>query len=116
MKKKKKKIEKKESYDINEFLVSIGTIIDEYDKIITNENTNNYFNNNNWYKKKQKGKNNNKQLSVIKTLKMRKILEKSINKFQLNTIAVHVELFTFKLDILTENLMKILINHHFILY
>ena len=47
MKKKKKKIEKKESYDINEFLVSIGTIIDEYDKIITNENTNNYFNNNN---------------------------------------------------------------------
>ena len=33
MKKKKKKIEKKESYDINEFLVSIGTIIDEYDKI-----------------------------------------------------------------------------------
>ena len=66
--------------------------------------------------KKQKGKNNNKQVSVIKTLKMRKILEKSINKFQLNTIAVHVELFTFKLDILTENLMKILINHHFILY
>ena len=43
----KKKIEEKESYDINEFLVSIGTIIDEYDKIITNENTNNYFNNNN---------------------------------------------------------------------
>ena len=42
-----KKIEEKESYDINEFLVSIGTIIDEYDKIITNENTNNYFNNNN---------------------------------------------------------------------
>jgi hypothetical protein len=28
---------------------------------------------------------------------MRKILEKSINKFQLNTIAVHMELFTFYL-------------------
>ena len=94
---RKKKIEEKESYDINEFLVSIGTIIDEYDKIITNENTNNYFNNNNWYKKKQKGKNNNKQVSVIKTLKMRKILEKFINKFQLNTITAHVELFTFYL-------------------
>ena len=53
---KEKKIEKKESYDINEFLVSIGTIIDEYDKIITNENLNNYFNNNNWYKKKTKRK------------------------------------------------------------
>ena len=53
---KKKKIEEKESYDINEFLVSIGTIIDEYDKIITNENLNNYFNNNNWYKKKAKRK------------------------------------------------------------
>jgi hypothetical protein len=47
IKMKKKKIEEKESYDISEFLVSIGTIIDEYDKIITNENTNNYFNNNN---------------------------------------------------------------------
>ena len=61
---------------ICEFLVSIGTIIDEYDKIITNENTNNYFNNNNWYKKKQKGKNNNKQVSVIKTIKMRKNIRK----------------------------------------
>ena len=48
-------------------------------------------------KKKQKGKNNNKQVSVIKTLKMRKILEKFINKFQLNTITAHVELFTFYL-------------------
>ena len=42
-------------------------------------------------------KNNNKQVSVIKTLKMRKILEKFINKFQLNTITAHVELFTFYL-------------------
>jgi hypothetical protein len=36
---------------------------------------------------------------------MRKILEKlSGNKFQLNTIADPVELFTFILDILSENL------------
>ena len=103
-KEKEEKEEEKETYDINEFLVSLGTIINEYDKIIYNENKNNNSNNNR-YKKKQKEKNKSKQVTVIKTLKMRKILEKiSGNKFQLNTIADPVELLTFILDILTENL------------
>ena len=98
------KEEEKESYDINEFLVSLGTIIDEYKKIISKENENNN-NNNNKYKKKQKQKNKDKQVTVIKTLKMRKILEKiSGNKFQLNTIADPVELLTFILDLLNEHL------------
>ena len=49
------KIVRKETYDINEFLVSLGTIIDEYDKIINSENENNNSNDRR-YKKKQKGK------------------------------------------------------------
>ena len=92
--------EEKESYDINEFLVSLGKIMDEYDKIISNENENQ-----NNKGKKRKEKNRNKQVTIIKTQKMRKILEKiSNNKFQLNTIADPVELFTFILNILNENL------------
>ena len=103
-KEKEEKIEEKETYDINEFLVSLGAIIDEYDKIINSENENDNSNDRR-YKQKQKGKNKSKQVTVIKTLKMRKILEKiSGNKFQLNTIADPVELFTFILDILSENL------------
>ena len=74
--------------DNNEFLTSLGKIISRYKYIISNEE-----------------KNKNNQVTVINTLKMRKILEKlSGNKFQLNTIADPVELFTFILDILSENL------------
>ena len=74
--------------DNNEFLISLGKIISRYKYIISNEE-----------------KNKNNQVTVINTLKMRKILEKlSGNKFQLNTIADPVELFTFILDILSENL------------
>ena len=74
--------------DNNEFLTSLGKIISRYKDIISN-----------------KEKNKNNQVTVINTLKMRKILEKlSGNKFQLNTIADPVELFTFILDILSENL------------
>ena len=74
--------------DNNEFLTSLGIIISRYHGIILNVE-----------------KNKNKQVTVINTLKMRKILEKlSGNKFQLNTIADPVELFTFILDILSENL------------
>ena len=92
--------EDKESYDINEFLVSLGTIMDEYYKITSNENENQ-----NTKGKKRKEKNKNKHVTIIKTQIMRKILEKiSNNKFQLNTIADPVELFTFILDILNENL------------
>ena len=92
--------EEKESYDINEFLVSLGTIMDEYYKITSNENENQ-----NNKGKKRKEKNKNKHVTIIKTQRMRKILEKiSNNKFQLNTIADPVELFTFILDILNENL------------
>ena len=98
-----KEKEEKEDYDINEFLVSLGTILDEYNKIINNENEEN--NNYNKNKKKQKQKNKDKQVTVIKTLKMRKILEKiSGNKFQLNTIADPVELLTYILDLLNQNL------------
>ena len=92
--------EDKESYDINEFLVSLGTIMDEYYKITSNENENQ-----NTKGKKRKEKNKNKHVTIIKTQIMRKILEKiSNNKFQLNTIEDPVELFTFILDILNENL------------
>ena len=74
--------------DNNEFLTSLGKIISRYKYIISNEE-----------------KNKNNQVTVINTLKMRKILEKlSGNKFQLNTIADPVELFTFILDILSKNL------------
>ena len=74
--------------DNNEFLTSLGKIISRYKYIISNGE-----------------KNKNNQVTVINTLKMRKILEKlSGNKFQLNTIADPVELFTFILDILSENL------------
>ena len=78
----------------NEFLVSLGKILKKYDDIITNSND-----------EKQKKQNKKEQVTVIKTLKMRKILEKlSNNKFPLNTIADPVELFSFILDILNENL------------
>ena len=79
----------------NEFLVSLGKILNNYDEIITEGND----------KKKQKKGSKDKQVTVINTIKMRKILEKlSDNKFPLNTIADPVELFTFILDILNENL------------
>ena len=80
----------------NEFLVSLGKILNNYDEIITESNEENN-------KKKKESK--DKQVTVINTIKMRKILEKlSNNKFPLNTIADPVELFTFILDILNENL------------
>ena len=89
--------------EINEFLISIGKIINKYDEIIKENEANNKRDR---YSKNKKNKEDKeKQVTVIDTLKMRKILEKlSNNKFQLNTIADPVELFTFILDILNENL------------
>ena len=88
-------IESQENKNENsDFLISLGKILDNYDEIISESNDKN--------KKKKDDKN---QVTVIKTLKMRKILEKlSNNKFPLNTIADPVELFSFILEILTENL------------
>ena len=87
----------------NQFLISIGTIINKYEEIIRENDANNKREKYNKYKKNKEDI--NKQVTVIDTLKMRKILEKlSNNKFQLNTIADPVELFTFILDILNENL------------
>ena len=89
--------------EINEFLISIGNIINKYDEIIKENDVNNKRERYNKNKKSKEDK--DKQVTVIDTLKMRKILEKlSNNKFQLNTIADPVELFTFILDILNENL------------
>ena len=80
-------------YDNNEFLISLGKILKNYNEIIIlNDND-------------KKKKEVEEQIVVINTLKMRKILEViSDNKFPLNTIADPVEFFTFILDILNENL------------
>ena len=100
----KKNNKNKNVYNNNDFLVSIGKILKKYEDNIGNDENEdknlilNYFklNNNN---------NKNKNVTVINTLEMRKILEQiSENKFPLNTIADPVELFTFILDILKENL------------
>ena len=83
----------------NKFLVLLGRILYQYESIINEENNEN------------ERKNNNKknQVTVLKTLPLRRALEQiSFNKFPLNNIADPVELFTFILDILNENLKEAL--------
>ena len=83
-----------ETNDTYTFLVLIGKILSEYKEIIYNENDKSIF---------RKIYNKNKQVFVINTLRMRKMLEKvSKGQFALNTIADPVEFFGFILDILNE--------------
>ena len=83
--------------DKNQFLVLLGKILYQYEAFIDEQ-----FDDN----KKLKNKNSN-QIQIIKTLNMRKVLANvSDNLFPLNTIADPVELFTFILDILNENLKE----------
>ena len=83
--------------DKNKFLVLLGKILYQYETFINEQ-----FDEN----KKFKNKNDN-QIQIIKTLNMRKILANvSDNQFPLNTVADPVELFTFILDILNENLKE----------
>ena len=90
------KMNKEETNDTYNFLVLIGKILSEYKDIIYNEDDNNSL-------KKRFDK--NKQVFVINTLRMRKMLEKvSKGQFALNTIADPVEFFGFILDILNEYL------------
>ena len=81
----------------NKFLVLLGKILYQYENIINEENDEENR------KKNVKMKKN--QITVVKTLNMRKYLANiSKNKFPLNTVADPVELFNFILDILNENL------------
>ena len=81
--------------DNYKFLVLIGNILNQYKEIIFEEN-------------EEKTRNKKiKHVTIINTLKMRKMLEKvSKNLFPLNTIADPVEFFSFILDILNEYLNK----------
>ena len=82
-----------ETNDTYNFLVLIGKILSEYKDIIYNENEKNIRSRNI----------KNKQVYVINTLRMRKMLEKvSKGQFPLNNIADPVEFFGFILDILNE--------------
>ena len=82
-----------ETNDTYNFLVLIGKILSEYKDIIYNENEENI----------RSRKIKNKQVYVINTLRMRKMLEKvSKGQFPLNNIADPVEFFGFILDILNE--------------
>ena len=84
-----------ETNDTYKFLVLIGRILFEYREIIFDESEEEILT-----KTKE-----NKQVSIINTLRMRKMLAKiSKNKFPLNTIADPVEFFSFILDILNEYL------------
>ena len=88
-----KKTNKEEISDNYKLLVLIGNILNQYRDIISEENDDEI--------KTKKIK----QVTIINTLKMRKMLEKvSKNKFPLNTIADPVEFFSFILDILNEYL------------
>ena len=90
----KNKTQIEETNDTYNFLVLIGKILSEYKDIIFNENEKNIL---------RKIDNKKKQVYVINTLKMRKMLEKVSNgQFPLNTIADPVEFFGFILDILNE--------------
>jgi len=81
--------------EVNKFLVLLGKILYEYEATINQENDKEY----------RRINTPKSQVTVIKTLNMRKVLANiSSNKFPLNTIADPVELFTFILDILNENL------------
>ena len=82
--------------DKNKFLVLLGKILYQYECFINEQ----------FDDKNIKNKNSD-QIQIIKTLNMRKVLAKmSENQFPLNTIADPVELFTFILDILNENLKE----------
>ena len=87
------KTNKEEISDNYKFLVLIGNILNQYKEIIFEEN-------------EEETRNKKiKQVTIINTLKMRKMLEKvSKNQFPLNTIADPVEFFSFILDILNEYL------------
>ena len=87
------KTNKEEISDNYKFLVLIGNILNQYKEIISEEN-------------EEETRNKKiKQVTIINTLKMRKMLEKvSKNQFPLNTIADPVEFFSFILDILNEYL------------
>ena len=81
--------------NINKFLVLLGKILNHYQNV----------NQENGKKSKSKNKNKKKQITIIRTLNMRKILENiSSNKFPLNSIADPIEFFNFIMDILNENL------------
>jgi len=86
---KSNKVEKSKNNNnnqIDEFLVLLGEILYNYNEILNEEN-----------------KSKKTQISVLKTLSMRKILETiSENKFPLNNVADPVELLNFILDILNE--------------
>ena len=97
--KKNKKSNSDKNQNNNKFLVLLGRILNRYATIIEKENEDNSKNS------KNKSKNKKKQVTIIKTLNMRKNLDNiSSNKFPLNSIADPIELFTFILDILNENL------------
>ena len=90
--------DKNEIDNTNRFLVLLGKILYQYENIITEENDLGQ-------KRIKKPNPKKKQVTVIKTLNMRKVLEIiSYNKFPLNTIADPVELFTFILEILNNYL------------
>lgn len=81
--------------DINKFFALLGKILYKYDITIAEENDEG---------NKKKSRNNN-QITILKTLDMRKLLAKiSSNTFPLNTIADPVELFNYILEILNKNL------------
>ena len=89
----KNKNTESESNDNYKFLVLLGNILNQYKDIICDEND-----------EETKPK-KNKQVTIINTLRMRKMLEKvSKSQFPLNTIADPVEFFSFILDILNEYL------------
>ena len=84
---------KEENNDTYKLLVLIGKILSQYKDIIYKEDND----------KLNYGEKNDKQVTIINTLKMRKMLEKvSKGKFPLNTIADPVEFFSFILDILNN--------------
>ena len=89
----KNKNNESETNDNYKFLVLLGNILSQYKEIIYDEND-----------EETKPK-KNKQVGIINTLRMRKMLEKvSKSQFPLNTIADPVEFFSFVLDILNEYL------------
>ena len=89
----KNKNTESQSNDNYKFLVLLGNILNQYKDIIFDEND-----------EETKPK-KNKQVTIINTLRMRKMLEKvSKSQFPLNTIADPVEFFSFILDILNEYL------------
>jgi hypothetical protein len=86
-----------EENENNKLLILLGQILCQYETVDSENDEEN--------KKKYK------QITVLKTLRMRKLLETiSDCKFPLNTIADPIELLTFILDLLNENLKDSLHN------